>query len=308
MSDPQAARRLHRFSREAMHTHFTLIIDEADAGYADSAAQEAFKLVERLEQKLSRYIPSSEIARVNQLAEGESYRLDEEAWACLAVAADIAGKSGRAFDPAAGRLIDFWKKQPVPILDVEGNPDWEEAWAAHCQGQISLDPEGRTAVCVKHGSLLDLGAIGKGFALDQMARHLEEEWEVKRVLLSAGGSTVLALDAPEEKQGWKIGFGGDNDLPPVSLVRQALSSSGTEMHPTHLVDPRTGMVVSRQDLVRSVAAGAAEADALSTAFFVFSRQEAEVYCTENPSHVALLTNEDGASFDILGEGTIRFWR
>ena len=308
MSDTKPAGTLHRFSHEAMHTYFTIIIGESDAGYADSAAQEAFKLLDRLEGRLSRFIPSSDIARVNALAVDEEYLLDSDAWDCLEVAADMAQRTGRAFDPVAGRLIDFWKAQPVPLADVEGNPDWEAAWQEHSQGQISLDPERRAARCVTPGSKLDLGAIGKGFALDLMAKFLEEDWDISRALLSAGGSTVLALDAPEGRQGWKIGFGGEKgQFPPLALVRQALSSSGTELQPTHLVDPRTGMVVTRLDLVRALAATAADADALSTAFFVFSREETEQYCAENHGHIALLEKPDGSGLDVIGGGEVNFW-
>ncbi len=291
-----------------MHTYFTLIIDEKTPDYAESVAQEAFKLLDRLEQRLSRFVPSSDIARVNALAAGEEYVLDCDAWDCLAVAADMAQRTGRAFDPAAGRLIDFWKAQPVPLADVEGNPDWEAAWQEHCQGKISLDPDRHAALCVTPGSKLDLGAIGKGFALDMMGKFLEEDWDVSRALLSAGGSTILALDAPTGRPGWKIGFGGEKGaFPPIALVRQALSSSGTEMQPTHLVDPRTGMVVTRLDLVRSLASSAADADALSTAFFVFSREETEEYCAENHGHVALLEKDPGSGLEIVGDGDVRFW-
>lgn len=309
MSDSESARSLHRFHHEAMHTYFTLIIDEAESDYAASAAQEAFKLLGRLEEKLSRFIPSSDIARVNGLEEGEEYLLDSDVWDCLAVAADMAQRTNRAFDPAAGRLIDFWKAQPVPLVDVAGNPDWEKAWQEHSQGQISLDPDRRAALCVTPGSKLDLGAIGKGFALDLMGKFLEEDWNISRALLSAGGSTVLALDAPIGKQGWKIGFGGEKgSFPPIALVRQALSSSGTDNQPTHLVDPRTGMVVARRDLVRSLAGSAADADALSTAFFVFSWEETEQYCAENHSHFALLEKPDGPGLEVVGDGEVNFWK
>ncbi|MDR2844514.1 MAG: FAD:protein FMN transferase [Puniceicoccales bacterium] len=308
MSDGTDSKKSLQYGHEAMNTDFTIFIADAEPDYAASAAAAAFDVLDRIEGFLSRFVASSDVSKVNALAAGDSYQLGAEAWACLLVAAQMAAETGRAFDPSAGALIDFWQKfaDRLPVaFDYEQSPEWQAAWAAHSTGEFALEPESRVLSCVTRGGVLDLGAIGKGFALDEMARVIEEDWELSHVLLSAGGSTVLALDAPDGKAGWKIGFGGETRLPIAVLTRRALSSSGTQSQPTHLVDPRTGALVTRSDLVRAVAPSGAMADALSTAFFVMSREEVEQYCGATPERLALLVRDgtDGVpeSFDVLGQ-------
>jgi thiamine biosynthesis lipoprotein len=285
-----------RFSAEAMNTDFTIFIDseEQNSEEAGGAAQAVFEELERIEQALSRFVTWSDISKVNALQPGESYQLGVEALSCLTTAAAVAAETDRAFDPAAGVLIDFWKGRAGTFLpaDYEQIPEWKAAWEEHRRGEFTLDPDSRLIQCATAGSKLDLGAIGKGFALDEMARLLEDEWQIHRALLSAGGSTVLALDSPLSKPGWKIGFGGETQLPYLLLTRRALSTSGTANQPTHLVDPRTGHVVTRSELIRAVAPTGAQADALSTAFFVMSREEVEEHCSAYPGHIALFAVND----------------
>jgi thiamine biosynthesis lipoprotein len=305
-----------RFSEDAMHAHFTVFFDgdETDPALAQGAAREAFLQLAQIEQTISRFIASSDIARVNSLAPEETYELSPESLECLVAAATIAAATNRAYDPSAGALVDFWKSRGAGAgerdgasdaflaafaADCENDDDWRKAWERHRLGEFALDAEARAIRCVTPGSLLDLGGIGKGFALDVMARVIKEEWELTRVLLSAGGSTVLALDAPLAKPaGWQIGFGGETRLPYLNLVNSALSSSGTEEQATHLVDPRNGHLITRRDIVRSVAPTAAEADALSTAFCVMNREEADEYCLRNEQHHALFAlalGDDGVA-------------
>lgn len=283
-----------RYGHRAMRTDFAIFIAGQNAEYAASAASAAFRELEKVEEKLSRFIASSDIARANALRAGEATHLSGETWDCLATAARIAGETERAFDPACGVLIDFWKHCSNIESGFEPSNDaaWQAAWEAHRRGAFSLDAETRSIVCAEPGCKLDLGAIGKGFALDVMARVLEEDWGVSNMLLSAGGSTVLALDAPPEREGWVVGFGAESQLPPVTLTRRALSSSGTGTQKTHLVDPRNGFAVSRADIVRSLAENAAVADALSTAFFVMSPGEVAAYCRAHPGREALFANNE----------------
>jgi thiamine biosynthesis lipoprotein len=294
--NPPAAKSL-RFASEAMHTDFTLFIDPADTDpeEAAEAARAAFAHLENLEQLLSRFVHSSDVNKVNALAPGETYLLNAESLECLSIAATVAATTERAFDPSAGALIDFWKNRGAHFTAdgaTDDDPEWNAAWEEHRRGEFALDPDSRLIQCVTTGSKLDLGGIGKGYALDEMARILENDWGIRRALLSAGGSTVLALDAPTGKPGWKIGFGGETQLPYLILERHALSTSGTENQPTHLVDPRTGRLVTKTDLIRAAAPSAALADALSTAFFIMPRAEAETYCSANPQHTALYPEKD----------------
>ncbi|MDR2513457.1 MAG: FAD:protein FMN transferase [Puniceicoccales bacterium] len=315
MSDNIAKKSL-RFDHKAMNAMFTIFVDSSDTdpAEAEEAANSAFATLDKLAHLLTRYSTTSDVAHANTLQGGDSHALSPETFECLTLAAELAAETGRAFDPAAGTLTDFWKSNPIASLPGEPieTPEWRIAWEAHRVGEFSIDPQTHELFCISPGSKLDLGAIGKGFALDEMARILEGTHSISRALLSAGGSTVLALDAPLLKPGWKIGFGGETTLPYLLLSRAAISSSGVHNQPTHLVDPRTGHVVTRTKLVRAYAPRAAEADALSTAFFVMERTEMEDYCASHMEHVALLTTENDkgvpTSFDIIGNTSALLWQ
>lgn len=262
------------FSHVAMATRWTLRLSGISREEAESVSREMSAQLDRLELLLSRFVASSDVSRVNALAPGESVSVSPETWDCLVSAQRIAGDTRRAFDPTAGRLIDFWKNRHRENAVCDGAfceemPAWREAFEDFRFGTIALEPP-REIRCIAPGAVLDLGGIGKGFALDKLAGTLRE-YGITRALLSAGGSTILALDPPEGADGWKIGF--SDDAPPLILANGAVSSTGTQFHETHLVDPRTGLIAGGKKHMRILAPNATEADALSTAFYVMTERE-----------------------------------
>lgn len=271
------------FSHVAMATRWHLRFSGISREDAEFASREAFLQIDRLEKLLSRFIASSDISRVNALKAGEIAFLQKETWDCLAEAQKISHATRRAFDPTAGKLIDFWKNQSRGNAACDGGfcdemPEWREAFEDFRFGTLALEP-GRQVRCVTAGALLDLGGIGKGFALDAVAEILRERG-VERALLSAGGSTILALDAPENAGAWKIGF--SDAIAPIRLVNQAIGSTGTQFQGRHLVDPRTGLSATQKQTTRVLAPNATEADALSTAFYVMTEREVQAFLKEHP--------------------------
>lgn len=271
------------FSHVAMATRWHLRLAEVSQSDAEAAAQEAFAQIDRLESLLSRFIASSDISRVNALKAGESIALRAETRACLAEAQKIAHLTRRAFDPTAGKLIDFWKKQNRGNAACESGfceemPEWREAFEDFRFGTLALG-ENQEIRCVTAGAALDLGGIGKGFALDSAAAILREH-NIKRALLSAGGSTILALNAPPNAEGWKIGF--SDETAPIFLANRAIGSTGTQFRGNHIVDPRTGLPAIRKQTTRVLAPNATEADALSTAFYVMTEHEIRAFLAEHP--------------------------
>lgn len=271
------------FSHVAMATRWTLRFSGIPEGEAESVAREAFSRIEHIEELLSRFIASSEISRINALNPGESLTVQKETWDCLAEAQHIAYATRRAFDPTAGKLIDFWKSQSRGSAVDCGNfceemPEWREAFEDFRFGTLALETE-RCVRCIAPGLLIDLGGIGKGFALDRIAETLRE-YGVERALLSAGGSTILALESPEGAEGWKIGF-SDNS-PPILLRNKAIGSSGSQFQGNHLIDPRSGLPASNKKHARVLAPNATEADALSTAFYIMTEREIASFLATHP--------------------------
>ena len=184
---------------------------------------------------------------------------------CLVAASRISEATGGAFDPAYA--------------------------STRAEGQDSLfalDRAAHTLTSLTERLHLDLGAVGKGYALDQMAGVLRD-WDVDVACLQSGGSTVLALAAEPDSAGWLVAIAGD-DLP---IAHRAVSASGTAVQGAHVIDPRSGKPCARPGRVWSFANSAAVADALSTAFFVMGDAEISAFCQRHSNYAAAILREDG---------------
>lgn len=249
------------FHHEAMATTFGIVIADHPRDYARQAAAAAFRDLDRLEGDLSRYIESSDIARANRLACGETIAISEETLECLLIAADASLATHRAFDAAYASVRAPGQPPDAPLF--------------------TLDPAAHTLTSHAERLHLDLGAVGKGYALDRMAARLGE-WAIATACLQGGGSTALALAAPAGHAGWPVGIGEGTTQRTLALTHAALSGSGVAVKGAHLVDPRTGTPSPRTSRAWALAPGAALSDALSTAFFVLPEPEVAAFCEAHP--------------------------
>lgn len=298
--DRQSVDGIRRFSHEAMATVFEVYGVHADARYAAQAAQAAFDLVDRLERELSRFLPNSDVARVNRLNPGESTRVSASTLECLVIARHMFDLTGGAFDVSIGT----------------GLPSLE------------LDADDCRVVATARGVAIDLGGIGKGYAVDLMAELLDD-WELGQALIHGGFSSLLALDPPAGDDGWPLTL-SDPRQPSRVLERRsahqmAFGASGLQKG-AHIVDPRSGepagaqiaawVAVPRQhmvgpgvqaDQVHRIAA-AAVSDALATAFMLLSPDEIRAVCAGSPAIEAWIlpgavcgTTDDATEILYFGE-------
>ena len=260
---------VHTFQHEAMATFFEIAIAGQERDYARHAAEAAFRELDRLENILSRFIETSDISRANRLPRGGSTSISEETLECLLIAADVSLATERAFDPA-------YASERPPGLAADAPP-------------FTLDPDTHTITSLATRLHLDLGAVGKGFALDRMAALLRE-WKIESACLNAGGSSVLAFGAETPAEpGWSIGLGEQASYRTIALDGTSLSGSGTAVKGAHLIDPRTGQPARRTSRVWALAPTAAQADALSTAFFLMLEADIAALCTAHPQIGAAIT-------------------
>ena len=165
----------------------------------------------------------------------------------------------------------------------------------------SLNNAQRTVQCRTGKLEIDLGAIGKGFALDRMAVELAE-WECPAYLLIAGGSSILAGDPPPGTPGWSVGLGDDNSEPRHWLKHGSLSGSGISVKGRHIFDPRTGKPADQRPRAWAAAPSAAVSDALSTAFMVLEGRDIARLMNGRPDWQAFL--QDDSAWRQMGEGRI----
>ncbi len=253
-----------------MATYFEVRIADEERTYAAQAAQAALDLLDKLESHLSRFRANSDIAQIAQLAPGEKMRLSEPAFACLEIAKRMELATRGAFSATAAAM-----------QTQTSMPQWQ------------LLPEELAIQCETGRVQFDLGAVGKGFALDRMG-DLLCSWECHSFLLVAGGSSVLAGDPPKETAGWSCGLGDDNAEQRFFLSHTSLSGSGLAVKGSHILDPRTGQPAQRQNRAWALADTAAESDALSTACMVLSEEELEEVLAQDPSWLCFLETVTGA--------------
>jgi FAD:protein FMN transferase len=272
----------HTFQHEAMATFFEIALVTPDREYARQAAEAAFRELDRLENTLSRFIESSDISRANRLAAGASTTITDETLNCLLIAADVSLATNRAFDPAYASI------RP-PDLPADLPP-------------FTLDPETHRITSLATRLHLDLGAVGKGYALDRMVEILRD-WQVDAACLNAGGSSLLAVGSPSPTEtGWTVGLGEGEGYRTIPLTGASLSGSGTAVKGAHLIDPRTGEPAGRTSRVWALAPTAAQADALSTAFFLMLEADIAALCAAHPQIGAALT---GAGEELIVHGALR---
>ncbi len=289
-SDLASVPNTHRFAHQAMATTFEAIIQYEDRSYAQQAARAAFEEVDRLEGCLSRFLETSDVTRINHLPAMQPVQLSLDTFECLKLSAELSAETGGAFDVTVGFLVDYWvdKEKKMPRT-----PSAEELQfaRAHTGMDLILFHEPTLAVALTASPVrVDLGGVGKGYAVDRMAELLRE-WSIDRALIHGGFSSVLALDAPQDMAGWPVTLSHPKDrrhtLARLLLQGASVSGSGVEKG-RHIIDPRTGEPAEAKLATWSIAPDAARADALSTAFMVMTPEEVKDYCAEHPKVRALL--------------------
>lgn len=278
---------VQRFSHEAMATLFEVYVAHPDAGYAAQAAQAAFALVDDLERVLSRFLPNSDVGRVNHLGAGERTQVSPSTMECLLIARHAYTLTGGAFDVSLGT----------------GLPS------------LRLDPDGFLVHATTDAARIDLGGIGKGYAIDRMGALLEE-WGLAQALVHGGFSSVLALEAPAGREGWPLTLSDPGDrsriLARLSAQQTALGASGVRKG-EHIIDPRTGAAASGRRAAWAAAprpevpgagasagptprvAAAAVTDALTTAFMLMSVEAIAALCDGSPGLQAWILEEPPAA-------------
>ncbi len=273
------SQQIFRFGHEAMATHFQLLIEHEDNLLANGAAQAVFHDIDRLETELSRFVPYSDIATINRAPVGEPVPVQASCMDCLAFGKMVWEQTHGAFDVTIGPLFRLLREQDTGMRKVSKA---ERAAAAASMGYQHLELDEASLTVTKHaeGMSLDLGAIGKGYALDQAAFLLRDEHEITNALLNAGDSTVLGIGRMGDKSGWLVHAGQGE---PVILENNALSGTGFMHQGAHIIDPRTARTVNiERELRWAVAPNATLADALSTAFMVMNRKEIDTFCKQQP--------------------------
>jgi thiamine biosynthesis lipoprotein len=297
-----------RVELPAMATRFQLVLAGDDPVRLRAIGEEALAAIAECDAAISPFRAGSAIARANAAAHERPVAVDPMTFELLVACRELHAATGGRFDPTVGPLLAALGFRSAPPQGPAGIAAARARVGMHL---VELDAAASTVRFLRPGMALDLGAIGKGHALD-LAAEVLRSFGVARALLHGGGSTVLALGAPPGLPGWKIGIGPWEPQPTATLRDLSLSVSaghGQQQRlpdgsaAAHVVDPTTGApVAAAGSLAAVVAPSARTTDAWSTALLVDPRLPA-------PPGGANLTASgpaDGVRWHATGDGAACF--
>lgn len=294
-ADGPASVLLH-LSRRAMACNFEFFFNDRQYDHAGETAMAALDLVEELEAQMTIYRDDSELSHVNRTASDEPQVVEARLFDLLRIAVGLSRETDGAFDITSGPLSKVWgfsRRQGRIPADEE----LAAALARTGSAYVRLNSAHQTVQFAREGVELNLGSIGKGYALDRCAELLKEGG-IDDFLLHGGGSSVLAAgsrsDAEGETNGWLVGIRHpmrpERRIAEVRLENRALGTSGSGVQffrhqgrrYGHILDPRTGQPAEGVHSATVVASTAAMADALATAFYTMGPEKAVDFCSQRP--------------------------
>ena len=284
-----------------MGTVFEIVAYGESPAQTSDAIDQAFQEIVRLDNVMSDYKPGSDLSRLNRSAYLLPQPVPPDLYRVIAEALLYARLSGGKFDVTVGPLVNLWKG----VLRGERAPSpSEEARLRACVGyqNVELLPPDRIkfrSPCLR----IDLGGIGKGYALDRAADVLRSRG-VSCALLNAGGSSIYAMGAPPGQAGWLVHLRDPSNRidPQVTLSDSSISTS--EQTPPsllsresagHIIDPDTGVPLKTQFAVSTVAKTATASDALSTTLLLLGPEKGKELVKGAEGVAAIWVSSDGQS-------------
>ena len=299
-SQPQTAHQtfVHK-KKYVMGTVFEIVAYGESTKQASDAIDQAFREIVRLDEVMSDYKPDSALSRLNHSSHSVPQPVPPDLYVVIGEALKYSRLSEGKFDVTVGPLVTLWKAAirggPTPSLA-------EEEKVRTCVGyqKVELLPQDRVqfhSPCVQ----IDLGAIGKGYALDRAADVLRSHG-ISRALLDAGGSTIVAMGAPPEQTGWLVHLRDpSNKVDPQVMLSDSSVSTSEQTPPSllgresagHIIDPDKGVPVSTQFAVSAVANTGTASDALSTTLLLLGPEKGKELVKNIAAVAAIWVSSDG---------------
>jgi thiamine biosynthesis lipoprotein len=254
----------------AMHTRFSMVLPGVDRLTGEWLAAEVETIVQSQERLLSRFDPRSPLSELNRRAALEPVRPPAPLWDVLQICREHWRRTGGAFDIAQTARTEL--QRDAVARGADPSPEELRAAGERCGfGQVQFDDDAGTVRFAAPGLCLDLGAIGKGLALEAVGAALRRQG-VTSGFLSFGESSIAVIGSHPSGPHWPVGvadlYRAGHSWHRFELRDAALSTSGNRASDGHIVDPRNGQPVTGRRTLSVACASAAHAEVLSTALLV----------------------------------------
>ncbi|MFO7587756.1 MAG: FAD:protein FMN transferase [Gemmatimonadota bacterium] len=286
----------------------------SDRETAVRAIERAFLEVERLEAELSSWREDSDLGRLRAAPAGTPVRVRARTAALLSEAADWVGRTGGAFDPAIGALVDAWDLRGGGRIPAPA--ELEAALASSRWERIRLDAAAGTVERADGAAWIDAGGFGKGAALRSAAEALRAGGASAALLDFGGQLAVLGDDPADGGPGWPVAVAHparrDSALLAGRLLHGSLATSGDSERSLdgphgrigHLLDPRTGAPAPAWGSVTVAADDPLAADVLATALFVMGPREGARWIDGRADAGALFLLDRGDAVEVVFAGAL----
>ncbi len=257
-----------------MGTVFEIAAYDQSSEHASNAIERAFQEIVRLDDLMSDYKADSALSNLNRSAHFHAEKVPSDLYRVIDQAVQFSRLSDGKFDISIAPLVNLWKA----ALRGEGTPSRaQQEDVRGCVGyeKIELSPPDRISFrssCLQ----LDLGAIGKGYAVDRAAEVLHS-LGIQNALINAGGSTIFAMGSPPDQTAWLVHLRDpSNKIDPQVMLKDGSVSTSEQTAPSvlgndsagHIIDPDTGRPLKTEFAVSVIAKTGTASDALSTSLLL----------------------------------------
>ena len=253
-----------------MGTMFEIAAYDHSPEHASAVIEKAFQEIVRIDDLLSNFKPDSALSRLNRSARFQAEKVPLDLYRVIEQAIQFSRLSDGKFDISIAPWVDLWKA--ALSGDTEPSPEQQEK-VKDCIGYDKIELMAPDRIIFHSPCLqLDLGAIGKGYAVDKAGEILRLAG-IRNALINAGGSTMLAMGSPPGQMAWLVHLRDPSrKIDPeaklkdesVSTSEQTSSSLLGSDSPGHIIDPATGRPLKTGFAVSVIAKTGTTSDALST--------------------------------------------
>lgn len=273
----------------------------------EKVVRESQERLNEIDYLFSNYREDSVLTDVNKNASTSAVTVPPEFISLTEQSIKYSELTGGAFDISVGKLFEIWKKSSK-TNKVPEKSQIESALKCTGYKKIRLNKVNNTVSFDSDCLELDYGAIGKGYAVDEVVKIVKNHG-IKKGLINFSGN-IYALDKQTGEKGWEVGindpFNKSSVVDFINIDNLGVATSGdyekyfliNGKRYSHIIDPGTGYPVENLSSVTVLADSATKADALATAFSVMGREKTEEYAGVNNVRGVMIIDGDRSNYEV----------